>query len=148
MKLDRRTIDFNKEILVGEIGALVGAVLLGFVAYFIHRNASIVSMLTLIGSVVGGSLSWWIARIGDEKRRNEFSIRKLGRDISLYTPVALLIALLISYPTVYIVTHAISMRTRFDFLGSLVGELAGFILFLALMNLYRYILKKKFNRVL
>jgi len=148
MSLDQRTIDFNKEILVGEIGALVGAVLLGFVAFFIHKNPNIVSTLTLIGSIVGGSVSWWIARIDDEKRRNEFSIRKLGRDISLYTPIALLIALLISYPTVFFVTHAISMRIRFDFLGSLAGELSGFILFLAFMNSYRYILKHKFNRIL
>lgn len=148
MKLDSRTIDFNKEILIGELGALVGAVLLGLVAFFIHKNPNIVSTLTLLGSVAGGSLSWWIARIHDEKKRNEFSIKKLGRDISLYTPVAILIALLISYPTIFWVTHAISTKIRFDFLGSLAGELSGFALFLVLMNGYRYILKRKFNRVL
>ena len=148
MKLDSRTIDFNKEILFGEVGALVGAVLLGLIAYFIHKNPNIVSILTLIGSVAGGSLLWWIARIHDEKKRNEFSIKKLGRDLSLYTPVAILIALLISYPTIFWVTHAISAKIRFDFLGSFAGELSGFILFLILMNGYRYILRHSFHRVL
>jgi len=148
MKLDSRTIDFNKEILFGEIGALTGAVLLGVVAFFIHKNPNWVSTLTLLGSIAGGSIFWWITRIYDEKRRNEFSIKKLGKDLSLYTPVAILIALLISFPTVFFVTHAISAKIRFDFLGSLVGELSGFILFVVLMNAYRYILKRKFNRVL
>lgn len=148
MRLDSRTIDFNKEILLGEIGALVGAVLLGLVAFFIHKNPNIVSILTLIGSIAGGSASWWIARVHDEKKRHEFSIKKLGRDISLYTPVAFLIALLISYPTIFWVTHAISTKIRFDFIGSLAGELSGFALFLIVMNGYRYILRHSFHRVL
>ena len=148
MKQDNRFIDFNKEILIGEIGALLGAVLLGFLAFYIHKNPNWVSTLTLLGSITGGSASWWITRIYDEKRRNEFSIKKLGKDLSVYTPVAILIALFISFPTVFFVTHAISARIRFDFLGSLAGELSGFVLFLLLMNGYRYLLKHSFNKIL
>ncbi len=148
MKLDSRSIDFNKEILIGELGALIGAVLFGLEAFLLHKSPDFTSTLTIVGSTIGGSVSWWITRIHDERKRNEFSIKRLGKDLTFYTPVAFLITTFISYPAVFLVTHSISSRIHFSFLGSFVGELSGFTLFFVLMNGYRYFLKHSFRQVL
>lgn len=148
VKLNRRVIDFNKEIFIGEIGALLGAPIFGFISSLIARNPGFIAFLTLFGSVLGGSTSWLIARVHDEKRYKNFSARKVGRDISVFTPIAFLISILASYPTVFLVTHSLFMKEHVSFFSSLIGEAAGFCVFLVLINAYRMVLGHRFNRLL
>lgn len=145
----RQIIDFNKEILTGEIGALLCAPLFGFIGSVIIRNPTFIAFFTLFGSVIGGSIFWASMRIYDQKKRNEFSLKRFTKGISFYTPVAFLISLLAAYPTVFFVTRSISnSHLHIYFLSSLAGELSGFIVFLILINCYRYVLEHHFNKIL
>ncbi len=146
--MESRAVDFNKEILIGELGALLGASFFGLESFLIGKSPNFISIFTIIGSIIGGSYSWLITRIYDERKRNEFSIKKLKRDLSLYTPIALLVALLITYPIVFFVTRSISSKIHLSFLGPFAGELSGFAVFIVLMNGYRYILKNSFHKIL
>ncbi len=148
MRLSRRSVDFNKEILIGEIGALLGAPFFGVLGSLMSRSANVISWFTLVGSVIGASVFWLTVRIYDEKKYNDFSAKKLKRNVSLYTPVAFMISVLIGYPVVFVVTHSLTVRDHATLLSSLMGEICGFTIFLILINLYRYILIKNFNKEL
>ncbi len=146
IQLNKRVIDFNKEILIGEIGALLGASLFGFLGSLISRSPNFIPIATVIGSIFGGCISWVAARFHYEKKNNRFSARKFTRDISFYTPVAFLISVLVAYPTVIVVTHSIFLENSIPYLSSFIGELSGFIVFLILINAYRYILSRYLNK--
>ncbi|MCL5730154.1 MAG: hypothetical protein M1165_01130 [Candidatus Pacearchaeota archaeon] len=146
MRLNRRVIDFNKEILIGEIGAILGAPIFGFISSFILKNPLFISFATLGGSIVGGSVSWLTTRIYDEKKYREFSRKKFTKDLSLFTPVAFLISILASYPTVLFVTKTMFSENHSPFFSSLAGELSGFAIFLILINTYRFVMNHSFNK--
>ena len=148
MALSRRAVDFNKEILIGEIGALVGAPLFGIIGSLIRSRPDIISTFTVAGSIIGGFVSWFITRLYDEKKEKDFSAKKLAKKLSLYTPAAFLVSILVGYPVVFLVTHALSVREHITAFSSLMGELSGFVIFLILINLYRYLLLKHFNKIL
>ncbi len=148
MALSRRAVDFNKEILIGEIGALAGAPLFGVIGSLIISRPDVISTFTVLGSILGGFLSWFITRIYDERKEEEFSAKKLARKLSLYTPAAFLVSILIGYPVVFFVTRTLSMRDNITAFSSLMGELSGFVIFLILINTYRYVLLKYFNKML
>ncbi len=148
MKLNKRVIDFNKEILIGEIGAILGAPIFGFLGSLIFTNSKFISFATLFGSILGGSISWLVARIYDEKKSKRFSVGKFAREVTFFTPVAFLISISASYPTVLFVTNSVFLRSHISFLSSLVGEICGFSIFLLLINSYRIVLGHYFNKKL
>jgi uncharacterized membrane protein YeaQ/YmgE (transglycosylase-associated protein family) len=149
IKTNRRVIDFNKEILIGEVGALVGAPLFGFLgSILISKSPTFIPIATLVGSILGGTTSMLIARIHDEKKYKTFSAKKLVRDITLYTPAAFLIAGLVSYPVLIFVTHSVFLKQHIAYLSSFIGELSSFIVFLIIINIYRYALSRLLNKEL
>ena len=145
MKLNRRSFDFNKEIFFGELGALAGAPMFGILGALMSHSPDFISAFTVFGSIIGSSIIWLITRIHDEKR-DGVSARRIARNISMFTPVAFSITLLVGYPVVFLVTHALSVKHHVTFFNSLIGEICGFLIFLILINLYRYIMIKKFNK--
>lgn len=148
IKMNKRILDFNKEILIGEVGALIGASFLGFIGSLISRAPNFVSISTLIGSIFGGSTSMLITKVHDEKKYKTFSKKKLVRDISLYTPAAFLIAGLVAYPVLLFVTNLLFVKDNVAPLSSFIGELAGFGAFLIVINIYRYSLSRLLKREL
>jgi positive regulator of sigma E activity len=148
MKVSKRAFNFNKEILIGEIGALLGAPLFGILGAIIFGSPDSISSFTIVGSIFGGSASWLVTRIYDEKKFGEFSASKITKNLSLYTPVAFLITILFTYPIVFLVTHALSVKDHITLISSLTGEMVGFMVFLILINTYRYVLVKSFNKII
>jgi uncharacterized membrane protein YeaQ/YmgE (transglycosylase-associated protein family) len=148
IKLKSRVIEFNKEIFIGEVGAILGAVLFGFIGSLILRNGRFISYATLFGSVLGSSIFWLCARIYDEKNHRRFSVRKFSHDITLFTPVAFLISICFSYPTVLFMTNLVFGKDHISFFSSFIGELCGFTVFLIFINTYRIILDYYFNKQL
>lgn len=148
VKLNRRIIDFNKEILIGEIGALIGSPLFGFIGSQIGKDPVFISFFTLFGSVLGGSISWLITRIYDEKKYGDIKIKRISKDISVFTPVAFLISILVSYPTIFFVTHYWLLKRHVSYLSSFIGEVSGFCIFLILINIYRVIMNRYFNKLI
>lgn len=143
--MSKRSIDFNKEIIIGGIGGLLGAPLFGFISSLITDKLNFISLATVLGAMIGASASWLIARIYYERKRKEFSVKKFTKDIFLYTPAALFIALLISYPTVFFITRFILENHMRSGISSFVGQLCGFIVFIVLINIYRQTLKHFFD---
>ena len=88
------------------------------------------------------------ARIRDEKKYKTFSTKKLWKDITLYTPAAFLIAGLISYPVLIFVTHSLFVKEHISYLSSFIGELSSFLVFLVIINIYRYALSHLLNKEL
>ncbi|MFZ1970925.1 MAG: hypothetical protein WAU65_01965 [Candidatus Nanoarchaeia archaeon] len=148
MKLSSRAIEFNKEIFIGETGAIIGAVIMGFLGSLILKNGRFVSFATLFGSILGSSVFWLSARIHDERSHHKFSIGKFAKDITLFTPVAFLICICFSYPTVLFITNLVFRKGEVPYLSSFIGELAGFCVFLILINTYRIVLDYYFNKKL
>jgi hypothetical protein len=89
-----------------------------------------------------------IARIHYEKKYKRFSTKKLVRDITLYSPAAFLIAGLVSYPVLLLVTKSLFVIEHISYLSSFIGELAGFLVFLIIINIYRYALSHILNKEL
>lgn len=143
-----RFIDFNKEILFGELGALLGAPVFGVLGSLMSHSPDFISLFTLFGSILGGSILWLTTKFHDEQKENRFSVKKFAYRISLFTPVAFTISILVTYPIIFFVTHALSSHHHVTFLSSLLGEAAGFSVFLILINTYRYVLIKSFKREL
>ena len=148
VKLNSRVIEFNKEIFIGEIGAIIGAVVIGFFGSLILRNGKFISFATLFGSILGSSIFWLSARMHDEKNYHRFSVGKFARDITLFTPIAFLISICFSYPTVLFMTNFVFRKDHISFLSSFVGELCGFCVFLIFINIYRVVLDHYFNKKL
>jgi uncharacterized membrane protein YeaQ/YmgE (transglycosylase-associated protein family) len=148
LKLNKRVLDFNKEVLIGEVGAIVGATLFGFLGSLISRSPNFIPIATLVGSIFGGTISMLMARIRDEKKYKTFSTKKLVRDITLYTPAAFLIAGLVSYPVLILVTHSLFVKEHISYLSSFIGELSSFLVFLIIINIYRYALSHLLNKEL
>lgn len=141
-------IDFNKEILFGELGALLGAPIFGVIGSLMSRSPDFISLFTIVGSIFGGSVLWLVTKFYDEKKENRFTVKKFAYRISLFTPVAFTISILVTYPIIFFVTHALSSRHHVTFLSSLSGEVVGFCVFLILINTYRYVLIKSFRKEL
>jgi len=149
LDLDERTVDFNKELLGAEIGGIIGAPSFGWASSYLFSASESISLFTVVGSVFGAAISWLLMRIRHERRRGEFSYKKLTTDMSYFTPAAFIIALVVAYPTIFFVTRALlkTFKTH-PILSSLGGEVCGFFLFLVFINIYRWILKRHYKKVL
>lgn len=149
MEFTEKFIDFNKELFFGEIGGIIGAPLFGFLSSFIFSQSNIISAFTVLGSATGATFSWLFMRIKHEKSRGTYSLEKLTKDVSFYTPAAFLIALIFAYPTIFSVTNEmLETFMQHPLIAGAIGELSGFCVFLILINIYRTFLNKKFGREL
>ena len=112
IKLNKRVLDFNKEVLIGEIGAIVGATLFGFLGSLISRSSYFIPIATLVGSIFGGSISMLTARIRDEKKYKTFSTKKLWKDISTIFPSSEILKSTIYHDAkiIFVQSHKLSLR--------------------------------------
>ncbi len=143
----RDTFNFNKQILLGEIGAVIGAPLSGHIASLFTHASYIISSVAVIGAIVGSGIVFLGTRAYDKAKQNALSKKEFARDLLFFTPVAFAIACCISYPTLYFLSkHLISYYPVA--LAIAVSEIAAFMLFLIAINYYRYLLMKHHGKVL
>jgi hypothetical protein len=138
--MDKRVIDFNKEILFGEFGALISAPIAAFIISQFTKSASFISAIAVLGSLAGASLFWIAMRAYDENRRHEIS--HLATDVGYFTPAAFLTTLLFYYPTLFLLSrHLINQDYRI--MSSVVlSQFLAFSMFLIVINLYHHYLWK------
>jgi beta-lactamase regulating signal transducer with metallopeptidase domain len=138
--MHKRIFDFNKEIIFGELGALISAPIAAFIASQFTKTASFISAIAVLGSLAGASLFWVAMRAIDEKKRHELS--HLASDIGYFTPAAFLTTLLFYYPTLFLLSrHLINQDYRI--MSSVVlSQILAFSMFLIVINLYHYYLLK------
>jgi hypothetical protein len=142
MRPSQSLIDFNKQILFGETGALVGTPLAPFFTARFTTDPSIISFSAVLGGLVAGSIGWLIVKVRDEKRHGANSVLDLTSQIALFSPAAFLVGLTVYQPTLFLVArHLIKDGERVVY-SALISQFAAFSLFLVAINLYRIALHR------
>ncbi|MFA5953196.1 MAG: hypothetical protein WC812_01245 [Candidatus Pacearchaeota archaeon] len=142
MKISKSFFNFNKEIIFGEIGAIFGAQIFGYVFSKTNISVNWISGLIVLGSIIGASLFWTCTRIYDKFTRKEFSRKKFGQDILYFTPAAFLLTCLIYYPSLFTISKHLLLENYKEVYSIALSQLLSFLFFLISINLYRYILSK------
>jgi hypothetical protein len=147
-RLRQSTYHFNREILIGECGALVVAAVTAPVASHYTRNPAVISSSAVAGTLVGGGLSWLAARIYDQVQARTFAARTLAGDLGYFTPAAILFGLGVYDPAIYLIAHALLERGVGVTAAVAAGQVVAFGLFLLCLNLYRLALLRLRGRSL
>jgi len=140
--MEESTYRFNKELVLGEIGAWIFAPLVAFITSRLADSTTVISISAVIGSILGGVIFWLSTRIYHYKQREGFKPSRLASDIMYFTPIAFLLALSVYNPTVYSVSHYLLNRGDRVVFSVIASQLIGFSLFLIGINTYRMILHR------
>lgn len=142
MSLSKEFVDFNKELLFGEIGALIGIPLFPFLVSHFTHDPGVISSAAVIGGMVTGSCFWLVVKIGDEKGHGRRAARHLARKIAYFTPAAFVLGLLTYQPTVFFVSRWLIVNGDNVVYAALFSQALAFMFFLAAMNLYRLVIHR------
>lgn len=142
------TFSFNKELVLGESGALISAPLVSDLVAHFTSHARLISLSAVIGGVLGAAVFWLAARAYDKEKAKSLSLKGLASDVLYFTPVAFLLAVLVYYPTLYLLSDEL-LGDRYHVLPAVIAaQLTAFSLFLICINIYRYLLAKVRGKVL
>ena len=146
--MKRSTFDFNKEILFGELGALLCVPLVSYIVSRFTSASGVISSFAVGGAIFGACAFWLLMRAYDEKRRKELSVKHLASDIEYFTPGALALALLVYYPTLFLISEHLLTQDYEVLTSVILSQFVAFSLFLVAVNLYRYFIWKIFRKKL
>ncbi|NMB66758.1 hypothetical protein GYA25_01720 [Candidatus Woesearchaeota archaeon] len=139
-------LNFNKELIFGEIGAVFGANFLSLSLSHIYSSSKIIPFVAVVGALLGSSLFWVILRVYDQTRERYFSMKKFSSDLLYFSPVAFIISLLTYYPSIFLISRYFLIHKRFGIFPVFVSQILGFSFFLILINIYRFLLIKMKNK--
>jgi len=142
LELNRPLVNFNKEILCGEIGALVSAPLGALIASLFTINSSYISAVAVLSSLAGASLFWILMRTYDEKHMHVFTMQHLATDIGYFTPGAFVLAVAVYYPSLFLMSRHLLTQDYRVVSSVILSQAIAFTLYLVAMNVYRYLLWK------
>jgi hypothetical protein len=135
--LRQSTLNFNKELLVGECGALLLAnVTVPTLSHF-TPNATVLSSAAVAATLAGGSLSWIAVRIYDQLRAKTFTRKSLAGDLGYFTPAAILFGFGVYDPVIYLLSHFLLLHEIGPWAAVMIAQLLAFLLFLVSLNAYR-----------
>lgn len=144
----KNTLNFNKELIFGEMGALIGAPLTSYLVSRFTSTIKFISFSAVLGGIIGGIIFWLFMRVYDKKIDKKFSIKNLAEDIIYFTPVAFLISLLMYYPILFFSSEYFLEDQHKILFSVIFAQLIAFSIFLIMMNIYRYFLAKIYKKVL
>jgi uncharacterized membrane protein YeaQ/YmgE (transglycosylase-associated protein family) len=151
MKASKGIINFNKQIFIGWIGALVGAQIFSHAASEIFRSSIGISFAAIVGSILGSSL-WMFSRAHDMKREGIFSFKKLLEDLLYFTPVNFLFSCIFYYPVLFFLSQSLLMDNFLNhfavFSAVFIAQVIAFGLSTIALNIYRRILFRKTGKKL
>jgi hypothetical protein len=146
--MQKSTLDFNREILFGECGALLAANPTAVLVSHFTKNAAIISSSAVAGTLIGGALFWLGARVYDKAREKRFDAKSLASDIGYFTPAAIVLGFLVYDPSIYFTSHHLLREgDRVEF-SVIMGQVVAFALFLMCMNVYRVLLLRVRGKIL
>ena len=148
-KINREnTINFNKELVFGELGALIGAPLFSYITSIFTSLPKYISLAAVFGGIFVQAIFWLSMRAYDKKSENSLSVKNMAEDIIYFTPVAFLVALFFYYPTLFFGSEYL-IKDNYKVVYSVISaQIVAFFLFVTLMNIYRYFLAKIYKKVL
>lgn len=148
MTISKEAINFNKEILFGELGAVVGTQSFGYLSSKITHSVNIISYSVVIGAVIVASLFWFLMRVYDRKIRRSYSDKKIIEDVAYFTPASAALTILFYYPALFLITrHLLENSTRVYY-SAILAQIIAFSIFLVGINIYRKILIKYYGKIL
>jgi hypothetical protein len=147
MKISKETLNFNKEILFGEIGSLIGIQIVSFISMNFFFYPKLIPYLTVLGGMIGGSFSWLWARVYYKSKEGDYPRKKFFKDIEYFTPASVLFSVLFYYPVLFFASKHFLIHHQVEF-STITAQILAFGIFLAGINLYRYILLKVFKKEL
>ena len=143
---DRNFSDFNKEILYGEAGAILGAGIVSLIASHFSSSRVVIAQFAVIGSATGASILFLLKKIRNKIRRGDPILRGIINDLKYFTPAAAVIGFGIGYPVLYYLTKYLVKAGWETFAAGAVSEMAAFSIFICLINIYRFGLIKFFRK--
>jgi len=135
-------LDFNKQIIVGEISALVGVPLAPSITARFNTNPSIIALSAILGGMLAGSIGWLAIRIRDERICGKKSVLNLASEIAFFSPAAFLLGLLVYQPTLFLIARHLLREGGHVVQSALLSQSAAFASFLVAINLYRIALRR------
>ena len=135
--VQQSSLNFNRQIALGELGALLVVNFGAAATSHFTRSAAIISLSTVAGSKIGGTLFWLTARICDQIKGRQFRPGKLAGDIGFFTPAAIVLGLLIYDPAIFLTSHYLLNHGLPCAFAVTAGQIVAFGLFLLAMNFYR-----------
>ena len=147
-RVRRSTYNFNRQILLGEIGALLLANVTAPTVSHFTRRAAVISASAVAATLIGGTLGWLTARIRDHVKEKSFTARSMAADISYFTPAALFFGFFVYDPAIYLVSHHLLTHGAGVWVSVIAGQIMAFSLFLLSLNLYRFSLIRFRGRAL
>jgi hypothetical protein len=148
MTITKGTIDFNKEILFGECGALLGTQAGGYISAYLTNSVDIIASSVVFGAIVMASLFWAIMRIYDKSHRDNYSKDKFIDDVKYFTPASAFLTIFFYYPTLFLATRHFLINGRIVEFSAIVAQTIAFAIFIMGINLYRFILIKYYKKEL
>lgn len=142
MKISKDALNFNKEILFGEIGAMLGAPFFSYIFSKFSLSANTFATLTVVGVMISASVFWLFMRIYDKTRNGRIEKKKFIEDLAYLTPVASLLAFLIYYPTLFLLSRYFFENNYRVVSSAIFSQMTAFGFFLFSINMYRYLLLK------
>jgi len=146
MTARRHFLNFNKQLLFGELGSIIGAPTTAFIASNFTTNAAVISYSAVFGAIFVGCFSWIFARVIHRKKYGTLYSGNFTEDILYFTPAALIATLLFYYPTIYFVSKYLILRGDRITYSVLASQAIGFFFFVIVINTYRQILIKFFGK--
>jgi hypothetical protein len=142
MRLSKRFIAFNKQILMLEIGALIGTPLAPWITAHFTADPTRISLSAVLGGMATGSVFWLIAKLGDEHQTGTNPVRNVAEHIAFFSPAAFVSGLIFYQPPLFFIArHLIANGCRV-YLAAFVAQCAAFSLFLLAINSYRVALRR------
>lgn len=146
MGLNGSALDFNKELLFGEVGSLIFSPLAAYIVSKFTSVQSTISISAIFGAIFGASLFWTLMRVYDRTKHGRYNIGKLAGDIAYFTPVAFLFTVLIYYPSIFIGSRYFLNHGDKVVYSVVFSQVLGFLIFMLSMNVYRYVLHTYFRK--
>jgi hypothetical protein len=140
--------EFNKELIFGEIGAIICAPVMSWIVSRFTNTPSIISATAIIGATAGSVLIWISTRMHHKQKRGDATLKSLAADIAYFTPAALLLTLLIYYPVLFFASKHFLEGAHNVFASVIFSQLAAYALFMIAINCYRFLLIRCGKRVL
>lgn len=135
-----RFFEFNKEIISGGIGSILGSAFGAYLSFLISKNENLIPIFSVVGSFIGNTTFFLSTKVYDKIKRKEFSMKNLFKDLAYYTPAAAPISIFIGYPAMYFITQFFIQNGLSAFYSGALGAFLAFLIFLTLINIYRAIL--------
>ncbi len=133
---------FNREVLLGECGALLVANAAATGAGKYTTQPGVISGVAVAGTLVGGAVFWLAARIYDRRAEHRLAARQVAADIGYFTPAAIVLGLLVYDPSIYLTSRYFLVKGEAVTASVLLGQVIAFGLFLLCLNIYRVVLRR------